>query len=47
MRLLHQETALWVSPGQSGYQFDLNQTLEHITYGHRPQYTVANSQNAL
>ena len=32
MRLLHQETALWVSPGQSGYQFDLNQTLEHITY---------------
>ncbi len=32
MRLLHQETALWVSPGQSSYQFDLNQTLEHITY---------------
>ncbi len=32
MRLLHQETALWVSPGQSGYQFDLNQTLDHITY---------------
>lgn len=32
MRLLHQETALWVSPGQSGYQFDLHQTLEHITY---------------
>lgn len=32
MRLLHQETALWVSPEQSGYQFDLNQTLDDITY---------------
>ena len=32
MRLLHQETALWVAPEQSGYQFDLNQTLDDITY---------------
>lgn len=32
MRLLHQETALWVSTEQSGYQFDLHQTLDHITY---------------
>lgn len=32
MRLLHQETALWISSNQSSYQFDLNQTLDHITY---------------
>ncbi|RHT22575.1 sigma-54-dependent transcriptional regulator [Clostridium sp. AM33-3] len=32
MRLLHKETALWISSEQAGYQFDLNQTLDHITY---------------